>query len=95
MPSWAFFLRCFLNTRNLRPTASREDFYEDEELGQARKEFSRAVSSYLAHLAQVNSEQLRNIVQVHSQMEDIGRRFDECNSSHYFSRDLRADLAEK
>ena len=32
LPSWAFFLRCFLNTRNLRPTASREDFYEDKEL---------------------------------------------------------------
>ena len=29
LPSWAFFLQCFLNTRGLRPTASREDFYED------------------------------------------------------------------
>ena len=26
LPQWAFFLRCFLNTRGLRPTASREDF---------------------------------------------------------------------
>ena len=29
LPPWAFFLQCFLNTRGLRPTASREEFYED------------------------------------------------------------------
>ncbi|RAZ94126.1 HSP90 family protein, partial [Klebsiella oxytoca] len=32
LPPWAFFLQCFLNTRGLRPTASREDFYEDAAL---------------------------------------------------------------
>ncbi|MDE6568930.1 MAG: ATP-binding protein, partial [Lachnospiraceae bacterium] len=46
LPSWAFFMRCFLNTRNLRPTASREDFYEDQALTEAREEFEEAVRYY-------------------------------------------------
>ena len=41
LPPWAFFLQCFLNTRGLRPTASREDFYEDQALSSAREEFCR------------------------------------------------------
>lgn len=67
LPSWAFFLRCFLNTKNLRPTASREDFYEDEELTAAKKEFERAVRNYLERLAQENQERLGNLVSIHEQ----------------------------
>lgn len=51
LPPWAFFLRCFLNTRSLRPTASREDFYEDSELEQARREFAQAIRAYLSQLS--------------------------------------------
>ncbi|HJB39299.1 MAG TPA: HSP90 family protein [Candidatus Ruthenibacterium avium] len=67
LPPWAFFLRCFLNTRNLRPTASREDFYEDEALDEARQEFVQVVRAYLANLAKKNPERLRTIVEVHEQ----------------------------
>ena len=68
LPSWAFFLRCFLNTRNLRPTASREDFYEDNALLEARKEFENAISDYLEGMAH-NGEELRleTIVNTHVQ----------------------------
>ena len=41
LPKWSGFLRCFLNTQKLRPTASRESFYEDDLLAQAREELSR------------------------------------------------------
>src|SRR5258708_16000546 len=30
VPSWAFFVRCVLDSDRLRPTASREALYEDE-----------------------------------------------------------------
>lgn len=65
LPSWAFFLRCFLNTQNLRPTASREDFYEDQALAEAREEFEEAVRYYLESLAQDSPERLSGIVNTH------------------------------
>lgn len=67
LPSWAFFLRCFLNTRSLRPTASREDFYEDDELSAARDEFSDAVRRHLIALSGNDSDRLQTIVSVHAQ----------------------------
>lgn len=67
LPPWAFFLRCFLNTRSLRPTASREDFYEDDELEQARVEFAGAVRKYLAELSQDDPDRLGCIVRTHAQ----------------------------
>ncbi len=67
LPSWAFFLRCFLNTRNLRPTASREDFYEDAALLEARNEFEEAVRNYLEMLAEDGQERLQLIVNTHVQ----------------------------
>lgn len=67
LPSWAFFLRCFLNTRNLRPTASREDFYEDKELESAREEFEDAIRAYLESLAHCEDGRLQRIVNTHVQ----------------------------
>ncbi len=51
LPPWAFLLQCFLNTRGLRPTASREDFYEDRALSDPGGEFAAAVRRHLAQLA--------------------------------------------
>lgn len=67
LPSWAFFLQCFLNTRGLRPTASREDFYEDRALSEAREEFAAAVRRHLAQLAEEDPDRLRGIVSVHAE----------------------------
>jgi len=67
LPPWAFFLRCFLNTKNLRPVASREDFYEDEELETARREFEEAVHQYLKEMAEYEPARLQSVVNVHSQ----------------------------
>ena len=67
LPSWAFFLRCFLNTRNLRPTASREDFYEDKEPAAAKSEFEETIRNYLEKLAKENPDRLSNIVNTHVQ----------------------------
>ena len=63
LPKWAFFLRCFLNTNNLRPTASREDFYED--LAETRREFEAAIRAHLEKMASNNKEGLKKIVNTH------------------------------
>ncbi len=65
LPDWAFFLRCFLNAFDLRPTASRETFYEDSDLTLAREEFSNAVKEHFEMLSRDNPEILQNIVFVH------------------------------
>ncbi len=65
LPDWAFFLRCFFNTTGLRPTASREGFYEDGELEEARQEFSDTVKQHFRRLSKDNPEVLQKIVSVH------------------------------
>ena len=65
LPKWAFFVKCFLNTTTLRPTASRENFYQDEELEEAKKGIARCISRYLVTLSRKNPELLRRIVRIH------------------------------
>lgn len=65
LPEWAFFLRCFLNTSSLRPTASRESFYENEELQLARQELSDAVKQHFQELAKDKPQVLQDIVSIH------------------------------
>lgn len=65
LPEWAFFVRCFINTDKLRPTASREDFYRDELLEQAKEEISECIADHLALLHDRNPMLLERIVQLH------------------------------
>lgn len=67
LPGWAFFLRCILNTNSLRPTASRESFYEDAQLDAAQKEFSDAVCSHLKGLTLEAPDRIEQIVRTHMQ----------------------------
>ena len=41
LPEWAFFVKCVVNAKGLRPTASREAFYEDDTLARARDALGR------------------------------------------------------
>ncbi len=65
LPDWAFFLRCFINTYALRPTASRESFYENDELEAARTEFAEAVKQHFAELVEDFPNVLQQVVAVH------------------------------
>jgi len=65
LPKWAFFLRCFINTNGLRPTASREDFYEDDTLLDAREELSECIIGYLQKLSVQNSGVFQKLVRTH------------------------------
>ncbi|MDE6729648.1 MAG: HSP90 family protein [Oscillospiraceae bacterium] len=66
LPKWSGFLKCFLNTSQLRPTASRENFYEDELLEQARQELSDCISDYLKNLSRTDPALLEEMIRIHA-----------------------------
>jgi len=47
LPPWAFFVRCVVNSSELRPTASREALYEDDVLLATREALGRAVRDWV------------------------------------------------
>jgi len=65
LPTWAFFVKCIVNVNTLRPTASREAFYEDAELERTREALGRSLRGYLMHLAEHDRGKLRAIIKVH------------------------------
>lgn len=66
LPEWAFFVRCFINTNSLRPTASREDFYEDDALEVAKEEIGECIEGYLMSLSKTKPDILRKMVSIHN-----------------------------
>ncbi len=66
LPDWAFFLKCCLNTAGLRPTASRENFYEDFELELAQQEFILPIKQYFKKISKNNPDLMQKIILIHS-----------------------------
>jgi molecular chaperone HtpG len=66
LPDWAFFVKAVVNARELRPTASRESFYEDERLAAARDELGSCLRKYLLRLAERESKRFEHFLSVHS-----------------------------
>ena len=66
LPEWAFFIRCIINTNELKPTSSREDFYEDEALDRARDELADCIADYFEGLDHHNQKLLYDIVRIHN-----------------------------
>ena len=65
LPEWAFFVRCVINANDLRPTAAREGFYEDNALAAARQSLGECLRSYLLDLGQTDPKRLQKVVQIH------------------------------
>ncbi len=65
LPSWAFFVTCIVNTNELRPTASRESFYEDDTLHQTREALGAALRSYLIALKNEDPQRLHSLISLH------------------------------
>lgn len=65
LPDWAFFVKCVVNANDLRPTASRESFYEDETLAATRAALGQQLRHYLIDLAQENPRRLKKLIQLH------------------------------
>ncbi|MGL6076504.1 MAG: HSP90 family protein [Fimbriiglobus sp.] len=66
LPDWAFFVKAVVNANDLRPTAARESFYEDEKLQDARDSLGECLRSYLAELAEKDPRKLDRIIALHN-----------------------------
>ncbi|MDG4863630.1 HSP90 family protein [Streptomyces sp. T-3] len=65
LPDWAFFVRAVLDTDTLRPTASRENLYDDDTLAAVREALGTRVRDWLAELAAGEPERLAAFLRVH------------------------------
>lgn len=65
LPDWAFFVKCVVNANELRPTASRESFYEDEALAQTRDALGRCLRNYLVKVAEQDPRRLKKLINLH------------------------------
>jgi molecular chaperone HtpG len=66
LPDWAFFVQVVVNANDLRPTASRESFYEDTKLSKARQAIGDALRRYLVDMAERRPERLERFLSIHS-----------------------------
>jgi molecular chaperone HtpG len=65
LPDWAFFVRCVVDSSELRPTASREGLYEDDLLAAAREALGTQVKDWLVRLAATDPGRLEQFLAVH------------------------------
>ncbi len=66
LPDWAFFVKAVVNANDLRPTASRESFYEDDKLDAARTTLGNCLRDYLVRLAQREPRRLEQLIALHA-----------------------------
>jgi molecular chaperone HtpG len=65
LPEWAFFVKCVVNANDLRPTSSRESFYEDEKLALTRAALGGQLRQYLIDLSVNSPGTLRTLIDLH------------------------------
>lgn len=65
LPDWAFFVKAVVNANDLRPTASRETFYDDDKLSAAREALGDCLRGYLVNLAEKRPERLEKFIDLH------------------------------
>ena len=65
LPGWAFFVKAVINTQALRPTASRESFYEDDVLARTRVELGDCLRQHLERLRAHHPERLERLIHLH------------------------------
>ncbi|MHC5540002.1 HSP90 family protein, partial [Singulisphaera rosea] len=79
LPDWAFFVKAIGNADDLRPTASRESFYEDDRLEATRAELGTCLSDYLVNLATHDSSRFERFLAVHHlALKALAAQDDEC-----------------
>jgi len=65
LPPWAFFVRCVVNSSELRPTASREALYEDDVLLATREALGRSVRDWVLGVLGEESHLRNEFVRTH------------------------------
>lgn len=65
LPPWAFFVQCVVNCQDLRPTAARHAFHEDERLAATQRELGDCLRRYLLALSQDDPQRLDRLMSHH------------------------------
>jgi molecular chaperone HtpG len=65
LPEWAFFVRCVIDTTELRPTASREALYDDTLLAQVRESLGDQLRGWMTRLGTVDEAKLQQFLRIH------------------------------
>ncbi len=65
IPEWAVFVRCILNAKALRPTASRENFYKDRVLAETRREIAGCIAAYIIELSKTGGQKFGTFLNIH------------------------------
>ena len=65
LPEWVFFAKCVINSTGLRPTASREAFFEDDILNKTKEQLGQCIINYLHSLKITNPVLLNTIISRH------------------------------
>lgn len=65
LPEWTSFVKCIINTNDLRPTASRESLMDDDVMKEAKKELSNCFKDYLKVLMLNDIKKLSEIINIH------------------------------
>ncbi|OBR65928.1 HSP90 family protein [Paenibacillus oryzae] len=66
LPEWAFFVKCLIWSDELQLTASREHFYENDQLEEVRGELGEAIRSELMTMAELAPDRLQAIIGSHA-----------------------------
>ncbi len=79
LPDWAFFVQMIVNANDLRPTASRESFYEDKKLDSAREALGEQLRTYLLNLAKTDPQRFNRILSIHElALKSLALEDDDC-----------------
>ncbi len=65
LPDWAVFTKCIVHATDLKPTASREGFYEDETLDAVRETIENRLIAYIDTMADDQPELFGKFFRVH------------------------------
>ncbi|GAA2435215.1 HSP90 family protein [Actinomadura vinacea] len=65
LPDWAFFARCVVDATELRPTADREQLYEDDLLAETRDALGEQLRAWLVRLSTTAPARLSRFLAVH------------------------------
>ncbi|MFC5236143.1 HSP90 family protein [Pseudonocardia zijingensis] len=65
LPEWAFFVRCVVDTSELRPTAGREALYADDLLADTREAIGAQLRDWLVAMSGTQPRRLQRFLQVH------------------------------
>jgi molecular chaperone HtpG len=65
LPDWAFFVRCVIDTSELRPTASREALFDDGQLEATRDALGAQLRGWLVRLGTTDPQRLDKFLAIH------------------------------